>query len=215
MAALAVALTVALGFAVHHFWTGRPRTVAVPPPLAQSAPGAHTAAVPRPLPGPTISAPAADARLYVDVVGKVRRPGLRRLPSGSRVADALSAAGGALPGTDTSPLNLARVLVDGEQIVVGAPAPPGTAGTGAPQSSGAAAGRAVTGSGGAGAAAPISLSTATQEQLDALPGVGPVLAQRILDYRSRHDGFTSVAQLRNVSGIGERRFADLAPLVRP
>lgn len=147
----------------------------------------------------------------MDVGGKVRRPGLQRLPAGSRVADALRAAGGVRPGTDTGGLNRARLLVDGEQIVVGAPAPvPGV---------GAEAGAAGPGTGasvaGAAPGTPVSLSTATVDQLDALPGVGPVLAQHIVDYRARHGGFRSVDELREVNGIGERRFADLRNLVRP
>jgi competence protein ComEA len=196
-AALAVVLLVALAFAVHHFWTGRPRTVAVPPavsalPAAAQAPAAAAPRAPRPAPG-------ARPVLVVDIAGKVRRPGLRRLSAGSRVADALAAAGGALPGTDTSALNLARLLADGEQIVVGRPAgPPSAAIPGA-----------------AAATGPVSLSAATAEQLDALPGVGPVLARHIIDYRMQHGGFTSVEQLRDVNGIGDRRFSDLKSLVTP
>ncbi|MFD3455607.1 ComEA family DNA-binding protein [Streptomyces sp. NPDC058691] len=200
-AALAVVLVVAIGFAVHHFWTGRPRTVAVPPAVATlpaaglvpASPGGPR--TPRPEPGPR-------AALVVDVAGKVRRPGLRRLPTGARVADALDAAGGALPGADTSALNLARRLADGEQIVVGRAAAPGLPALAAP---------------GAASVPPaaVSLNGATAEQLDALPGVGPVLARHILEYRAQHGGFTSVDQLRDVNGIGDRRFADLKPLVTP
>ncbi|MBC7269062.1 MAG: ComEA family DNA-binding protein, partial [Streptomyces sp.] len=133
---------------------------------------------------------------------------VHRLPAGSRVADALDAAGGVRPGTDTDGLNRARFLVDGEQVVVGGPAP-------------AAAPVPAAGAGGGGAlagvapVAPVSLNTATAEQLDTLPGVGPVLAQHILDYRTQHGGFRSVDELREVKGIGERRFADLRDLVRP
>lgn len=199
-AALAVVLLVALVLAVHHYWTGRPRTVAVPPvaaalPAAAEVPAARTSSGA----GPRTPSPAPGAKpvLVVDVAGKVRKPGLRRLPAGSRVADAVAAAGGALPGTDTSALNLARPLGDGEQIVVGRPVPA----PGAP--------------GGAAASGPISLSAATAEQLDALPGVGPVLARHIIDYRSQHGGFSSVEQLRDVNGIGDRRFSDLKPLVTP
>ena len=136
--------------------------------------------------------------VVVDVVGQVRRPGLVRLPAGSRVDDAVQAAGGAVPGTDLSGVNLARVLVDGEQIAVGITPrvpPPGTSGT-----SGAGAGL-------------INLNTATAGQLDSLPGIGPVLAQRVLDWRTEHGRFVSVDQLRQVSGIGEAKFADLRALV--
>ena len=122
-------------------------------------------------------------------------------------ADALRAAGGVRPGTNTDGLNRARLLVDGEQIVVGGPAPAPGAGPAGPP--GPAAG------GPAAPGTPISLSTATVDQLDALPGVGPVLAQHIVDYRSQHGGFRSVDELREVNGIGQRRFADLRKLVRP
>ncbi|EFF90984.1 LOW QUALITY PROTEIN: ComE operon protein 1, partial [Streptomyces sp. e14] len=136
--------------------------------------------------------------------------GIHRLPAGSRVVDALQAAGGTRPGTDLGGLNRARFLVDGEQVVVGGPAP--AAGPAVP---GSAAGGASGPGGAAGPTAPVSLSTATVDQLETLPGVGPVLAQHIVDYRTRHGGFRSVDQLREVNGIGDRRFADLRPLVRP
>ncbi len=150
----------------------------------------------------------AAQRVVVDIVGKVRTPGVRRLPAGSRVADALRAAGGVREGTDTTGLNRARVLTDGEQIAVGklpaaVPAPAAASAQGG------------TPGGAAGPAGPISLNSATAAQLDTLPGVGPVLAQHILDYRSQHGGFTSIDDLRHVTGIGARRFADLRPLVQP
>ncbi len=145
------------------------------------------------------------ARIVVDVSGKVRDPGVRRLPAGSRVEDALAAAGGVRPGTDTTGLNRARVLVDGEQVVVGAPAqPPPAAGPGGGAGSGPGPGP-----------GPLSLGSATVAQLDGLPGVGPVLAQHIVDFRTARGGFRSVEELRQVDGIGERRFADLRRLVRP
>lgn len=142
----------------------------------------------------------------VDVVGKVRRPGVFRLPDGARVDDALHAAGGALPGVDLSSLNLARKLGDGEQIAVGVPG----AGPPAPAAGAPAAGA---GPSGASTSSPIDLNTATLEQLDTLPGVGPVLAQRILDWRTAHGRFDTVDQLRDVTGIGDSRYADLKPLV--
>lgn len=140
--------------------------------------------------------------------GKVRRPGIQHLPSGSRVADALRAAGGVRTGADVTGLNRARVLTDGEQVLVGLPGVQAAAG-------GTAGGGGGSGQVQDGPAAPVSLSTATVEQLDTLPGVGPVLAQHIIDYRTEHGGYRSVDELREVNGIGDRRFADLRPLVRP
>ncbi|MPY32108.1 ComEA family DNA-binding protein [Streptomyces adustus] len=235
--ALTVVLVVAAGFAVQHFWTGRPRSVQAPETVRAAAPyGARAAS------GPTASGTSADSpgtagaqgaegqagmegaaatagatggtgaagtEIVVDVSGKVRDPGIHRLPAGSRVVDALRAAGGVRPGTSTDGLNRARFLVDGEQVVVGGPAPAAAAG---PGTGGAPVGGP---NGGALPAAPVSLNTATVEQLDALPGVGPVLARHILDYRGQHGGFRSVDELRDVNGIGDRRFADLRNLVRP
>ncbi|MFE4915049.1 helix-hairpin-helix domain-containing protein [Streptomyces sp. NPDC056652] len=204
LAALAVVLVVGVILAGHHFWSGRPGTVRAPENASVAAviPEVPPETLPAPAP---VSSPSPSARVVVDVSGKVRRPGVLRLAAGSRVADALRAAGGAKPGADLTGLNRARVLMDGEQVLVGGPAPP-VSGVGA----GAAAG------GGAGAVAgPVSLNAATPEQLDTLPGVGPVLAQHIIDYRGKHGGFRSVDELREVNGIGERRFADLQSLVRP
>ncbi|GAB2627225.1 hypothetical protein GCM10027168_68640 [Streptomyces capparidis] len=196
VAALVVLLLIALVFALHHLWTGRPRDVPVP----ESAPLRTPAAAPAPAP------PAPRKNVVVDIAGKVREPGMRTLPPGTRVGDALRAAGGALPGTDTSALNLARILADGEQVLVGATAPAAPAAPpGGPAPPGA----------GSGPPERLSLGSATAEQLDTLPGVGPVLARHIIDYRTRHGGFASVEQLREVTGIGDRRFAELRPLVRP
>ena len=143
----------------------------------------------------------------VSVSGKVRRPGLVEVPAGSRVADVLDAAGGALPGTDLAGLNLARRVVDGEQVAVAVPPAPDAAA--APLGAAPAAGA-------AGPAAPVGkvdLNSATVAQLDVLPGVGPVTAQRILEWRTRNGRFARVEQLREVDGIGERRFAQLRELV--
>jgi competence protein ComEA len=139
---------------------------------------------------PSASAPT----VVVAVSGRVRRPGLVRLAAGSRVADAIDAAGGVLPDTDLSAINLARKVADGELIVIGGPQPsgPGPGGGGAPGSAGL-----------------VNLNTATLEQLQTLPGVGPVLAQRIVEYREQNGGFASVADLRKVSGIGDARFSEL------
>jgi len=213
--ALSVLLVVAAVFALQHFWTGRTQPVQAPEVVRAAAPfgesgqsgagGRRGPAEPAVSGGGSNTAGAPGAEIVVDVGGKVREPGIQRLPAGSRVADALKAAGGVRPGTNTDTLNRARFLVDGEQVVVGGPpasAPvPGTGGS-------------VTG-GPAGAAAPVSLNTATVDQLDTLPGVGPVLAQHIVDYRTQHGGFRSVDELREVNGIGDRRFADLRNLVQP
>ncbi|WP_406097043.1 helix-hairpin-helix domain-containing protein [Streptomyces sp. NBC_01013] len=216
LAALGVVLVAAAVLAAMHFWTARPDSVPAPERVGEAAqvPVGQTDAdggtsgdpngtrTPEPSPG-ALPAAGPGGQVVVDVSGKVRRPGIHRLPSGARVADALRVAGGVRPGVDLDNLNRARVLMDGEQIVVGAP--PGTAATGG----------AGGGAGPTGATGPVSLSTATPEQFDTLPGVGPVLAQRIVDYRTQHGGFRSVDELREVNGIGDRRFADLQPLVRP
>ncbi|MFI2712807.1 helix-hairpin-helix domain-containing protein [Micromonospora sp. NPDC018662] len=151
------------------------------------------------------AAPAGSpAQVVVTVAGKVRRPGLVRLPAGARLADALTAAGGALPGIDVALLNPARKVTDGELILVGVTAPPGQAAPGPAAGGGAPGGP---------AAGPVNLNTATLAQLDALPGVGPVLAQRILDHREQHGPFRSVADLRQVDGIGDARYEQLKELV--
>ncbi|GAP47735.1 DNA-binding protein [Streptomyces azureus] len=215
--ALTVVLVVAAAFAVQHFWAGRTQSVRPPEVVRAAAPYAEREQSGPAEPGRGAGAPAGAtkatgaAEIVVDVGGKVREPGIHRLPAGSRVADALRAAGGVKPGTKTDGLNRARFLVDGEQVIVGGPAPAagtGTGGTAAGGTAGAAAGGLLPG-------APVSLNTATADQLDTLPGVGPVLAQHIIDYRTQHGGFRSVDELREVNGIGDRRFADLRNLVRP
>jgi competence protein ComEA len=177
-------------------WAGRPHQLPAGPADPVVAGSAS------PVSGPLLSSVSPRATssptgvLVVDVVGRVHRPGVYRLPAGSRVTDAVAAAGGVLAGVDPATVNLARKLSDGEQLVIGASAA-----------------AAPTGSGSADPSGPVDLNSATVAQLDALPGVGPVLAQRIVDWRTQHGRFDSVAQLRSVSGIGDAKFGDLAPLV--
>lgn len=140
------------------------------------------------------AAPATS--IVVSVVGKVVTPGLVTLAEGARVADALRQAGGPVAGADLTALNLARKLADGEQIYVGVPAPPGLEPVAGP-------------AGPPGIPDKVDLNTATLAALDTLPGVGPVTAQRILDWRTTNGRFDSVEQLREIDGIGPSRFAKL------
>ena len=154
--------------------------------------------------------------LVVSVAGRVARPGVVRVPDGARVVDVLAAAGGAQPGVDLSGLNLARRVVDGEQIAVGVPPAPDAAGhppSGGSAGAGGDGSGAAAGPGAAGPAAKIDLNTASVAQLDTLPGVGPVTAQHIVEWRSRNGRFARVEQLREIDGIGERRFQQLRELV--
>ena len=146
---------------------------------------------------PTSSHPRA-AQLVVDVAGAVKHAGLYRLPQGSRIADAVARAGGATARAQLELVNLAAPLADGEQVLVPARGP-GVAG--------AAAGPSPT--------APVDLNSATIEQLDALPGVGPVTAQKIVDYRQAHGPFRSVDELDAIPGIGPARIENLRGLVVP
>jgi competence protein ComEA len=200
-ALVAVGVAAAL-VAAGYLWLARPRPEPVPAAEVRPAPAAQP-----PVPSSPMSATGPAGAVVVHVAGKVRRPGVVALPAGARVTDAIKAAGGLRPGAKTGVLNLARRLVDGEQILVGVDqvpaAPGGPAGAGGPVVPG-----------GAAPGAQVDLNTATVEQFDQLPGVGPVLAQRIIDYRTQHGAFRSVDQLQEVTGIGERRYADLKDLVR-
>jgi competence protein ComEA len=162
--------------------------------------GAGHVAVPLLRPPRTARAAAPSSKLVVDVAGAVRRPGLHELARGTRIADAVAAAGGATAKADITAVNLAAPIADGEQIVVPARGS-GTAGA----SSGAA----------PSPTAPLDLNSASLEQLDALPGIGPTTAQKILDYRQAHGSFHSLADLDAVPGIGQGRLEQLKGLVLP
>lgn len=171
---------------------------------------------------PTPSADAPGGPVVVSVVGLVHKPGLVTLQSGARIADALEAAGGPLDGADLIGLNMARRVGDGEQIVVGIEAPPGQPATMGSSVAGAApaspsSGAPQTGSSKAkpgAASGPVDLNTATVEDLDTLPGVGPVTAAAIVAWRDAHGRFDSVDQLGDVDGIGPARLEKLRELVR-
>jgi len=204
-------LTAAGVFGIRVAWA---RSSATPQPVAATAHGPPDGLVSRTVPaafasGGAAGLPTAARVLLVHVVGQVRRPGVVRLPPGSRVLDAVRAAGGATSSADLNHLNLARPVADGEQIVVPKPGESivqgGTAGVG-----GAGAGSSA-GVGSVGGL--VDLNTADAAALDSLPGVGPVLAQRILDWRAQHGRFTSVDELGEVSGIGDKILASIRPKV--
>jgi competence protein ComEA len=163
---------------------------------------------PQPAPAPAAlpRGPAAGVRpaaaVIVQVVGAVRRPGLYRLSQGKRIADAIARAGGLTRRADQTAVNLAAPIADGQQIMVPARVSPAAAATAAATTPAASAG-------------PVRLNTATLEQLDALPGVGPVTAQKILDYRQAHGAFSSVDELDAIAGIGPTRLENLREVVAP
>jgi competence protein ComEA len=217
-----LALYVALGLVVCFFGARYLRSQ-----VTATSPGADVGVTTAPAPGDgatpeTVRLERADGGLVtVHVAGAVHRPGLYRLPAGSRVNDAVRRAGGAGRTADLTAVNLAAKLEDGRQILVPRRVP--AAGAGVPASGGdgavasADAGSAGgTGGSGVGSTAPrvpINLNTATLAQLDTLDGVGPGIARRILDYRQQHGGFRRVEELGEVPGIGDKRLATLTPLV--
>jgi competence protein ComEA len=183
-----------------------------PPVSSAKLPPVQMVSSASPTPG---AAPKADESVVVSVVGLVHKPGLVTLSGGARIADALEAAGGALDGADLIGLNMARRLTDGEQIIVGIGAAPGQppvmgSSVGSPPASAPA--RPSAGDG-KGAPASVDLNTATVEQLDALPGIGPVTAAAIVAWRDANGRFTSVDQLGDVDGIGPARLEKLRDLV--
>jgi competence protein ComEA len=206
-----LAVLVALALAVTCWWVlrGRPQEVTAPVASASALAPLSSPSPPPAGPGPAnglspvaASASGATGTVTVDVEGKVGHPGIVVLDSGSRVVDALQRAGGARRGADLTGLNLARVLVDGEQVLVGVPA------AAAPPAPGASAPAA-----GVPGGPLVNLNTATESELEALPEVGPVTAQSILTWRDQHGGFSSVDELLEVDGIGDATLSKLAPLV--
>src|SRR5918993_1234031 len=207
--AVVVTLVVLLGLATAALVLGLGRPGVVP---VEPSPAASVVASGTPATGLDVSAPGASSAdseqaapssgdLLVHVAGSVRNPGVVRLPEGSRVLDAVQAAGGVEAGVDLTGLNLARFVVDGEQVLVGVPVPADGAPTGA---GGQPAGSSTGGL--------VNLNTATLEQLDTLPGIGPTLAERILQWRQEHGRFSSVDELQEVSGIGPRTLEQLVDL---
>jgi competence protein ComEA len=198
-----VSLVVAAGLLVGVWWFlgagGADAGVAVPARSSPDAPAtAATPATPEATGAAVAPAPEAEGEIVVDVVGKVERPGIVVLPAGARVSDAVREAGGLRGRVDRTTLNLARPLTDGEQVVVGLPGPA----SGLPPSSSPASGGDL-----------VNLNTADQTALETLPGVGPVTAAAILEWRQANGAFTAVEELLEVSGIGEATLAEIAPHV--
>jgi competence protein ComEA len=208
VAALVVVALLGLVVVMHHRSVGSPAYAGASwpgssspdPSVAAASTSSATSS------GATSSAATSSDSIVVDVGGRVRRPGLVTLPPGSRVADAIAAAGGALRHRDVATTDLAAKVGDGQLLLIGS----SSAGTGA------AAGVPAGGSADASSsAAPVSLSSADLTTLETLPGVGPVTAQKIIDWRTAHNGFTSIEQLQQVPGIGPSHYAEVAALVTP
>jgi competence protein ComEA len=229
-----VALMAALG-GVWYFVTARPAAgsavrQSAAPPSAAGLSGSPPASIPpvtglKGWPTPTSTGSSAQVTssavpIVVDVVGKVAAPGVVELSPGARIRDAIEAAGGALPGVDLTALDLASRLSDGQEIFVGIAVPTGT---GAQAAGGVTGGDGASGSGagvsggvaaGGSSSGIVDLNAASLTDLETLPGVGPVLAQHIVDWRTQHGHFASVSQLQQVSGIGPAKYAALASRVR-
>jgi competence protein ComEA len=199
-----VAVLVAMGLALTCWWLVRSGGHEESAPLAVTAPPSGLATPQAlggsvsPVAGGVPTARAGSAKVVVDVTGKVRRPGIAVLRQGARIVDALRAAGGVRSGVDLAGLNLAQVLTDGEQVVVGAGAPvtgPAASTSGSP------------------VAALVDINTADETTLESLPDVGPVTAAAIITWRTQHGAFTSVDQLLDVDGIGDATLAKLTAFV--
>lgn len=191
LAAVVVVLLVGCGWTAYSLLQAKSTPVAV-------------AAVPTVL-ADTTPTPTPTPLVLVHVLGAIKSPGVVELPQGARVADAIVKAGGLTAAADPGELNLAAVVVDGSQVVIGTKGKPRGEVRGEGSDAGA---------GSPGRSATVSLNTATLEQLDTLPGVGPVTAQKILDWRKLHGRFSAVTELQEVDGIGPKTYADIAPNVR-
>ena len=178
---LVILLTLTIGLGSFYFLNSRPQAE---PVVIQEIPTAATESV--------------TTLLLINVAGKVKNPGVYQLPPGSRVVDALEAAGQQLKGVDISDINLARVLVDGEQILIGSNR----------TVSGKVATKKIT------ADNPLDINRATIAQLDTLPGIGPVTAQRIIDYRTKAGRINAVDELKKISGLGGVKFEEIKALLR-
>jgi len=148
-------------------------------------------------------APTIASVIVVDVSGKVIKPGVYKLPTGSRAIDALTLAGGAKAGVDTSDINLAHILVDGEQIIVGAPKVVVSSSKSSKSKAKVSA-----------SSGPVSINNASAAQLDSLPGIGPVMAARIIAYRQKNGLFKTLEELRKVPGMGASKFAEISTLIK-
>ncbi len=183
--ALIILVTFCLGVGGFFFLNSRPAAT------LQSAPDILQEIAPS-------SAESTTSTVIVNVAGKVVNPGVYQLPTGSRVVDALTMAGNQLRGVDISDINLARLLVDGEQILVGTPSATVAKGSASRVTSNN----------------PLDLNRATASQLDTLPGIGPVTAQRILDYRAKVGRINAVDELKKISGLGGAKFEEIKNLLR-
>ncbi|UFS60758.1 helix-hairpin-helix domain-containing protein [Subtercola endophyticus] len=202
--------------------SGSANASASPAPRPVSGSGSPAAVAPGTAPvasGASSAQPqgATGAVIMVHVTGYVQRPGVYELHQGDRVIDAVTAAGGFAPTADQSQLNLARALKDGEQVVipeVGAAPPPGSVASAASSASGASgASGAPSSAGSASASTPVNLNSADEPTLETLPHVGPAMAAKIIAWRTENGPFTQIDDLKNVSGIGDKTFAELEPLV--
>ena len=212
----AVAVLVAVGLAITCWWVVRGDPEPATPVTMQQADtapgpalvvptggGGEPGGSPAPAPASAPAAPASGTgRVTVDVAGKVRRPGIVVLDDGARVVDAVEQAGGARPGVDLTSLNLARLLVDGEQLLVGLDTARASAAVPVPPTSGAPTPTTL-----------VDLNLADQTQLETIPQIGPVTASAIIAWRAEHGAFTAVTELLEVDGIGDATLAQVSPYV--